>query len=146
MRTARIALLVCGITRVIPYRAREPASVEFALDEDVGGTAGSSYGKYGSGDGRDEWSAELDPSLLKDVDPFAAAGGAAGESKANVAQRLRGRALLAAAAWLGRAGVLRCARAHRVLRLVARRIVPPARRPGALPCPLHRSLQVWRRD
>ena len=42
MRTARIALLVCGITRVIPFRAREPASVEFALDEDAGGAAGSS--------------------------------------------------------------------------------------------------------
>ena len=42
MRTARIALLVCGITHVIPFLAREPASIELALDEGMGGAAGSS--------------------------------------------------------------------------------------------------------
>ena len=41
MRTARIALLVCGITHVIPFLAREPASIELALNEGVGGGAGS---------------------------------------------------------------------------------------------------------
>ena len=42
MRAARIALLVCGTTHVIPFLAREPASIELALDEGVGGAAGSS--------------------------------------------------------------------------------------------------------